>query len=141
MKIEFAPLHIPLERRLQMTSVLQWLFCFLCMAQCSIALFILLLFTRFWLISALYALVKTADLDPSKNYIFGCHPHGVMSIGGIINFTTEATGFSKHFPGLKPHLMTLSVFFRAPFFRDYVMSLGVIPSSKESASYVLRKKE
>ncbi|XP_039225621.1 2-acylglycerol O-acyltransferase 2-A-like [Crotalus tigris] len=177
MKIEFAPLHIPWERRLQTASVLQWLISFLCMAQCSIALFILLLFTRFWLISALYAvwwafdwdtpskggrrshrvrnsvvwryvkdyfpitLVKTADLDPSKNYIFGCHPHGVMSIGGIINFTTEATGFSKHFPGLKPHLMTLSVLFRAPFFRDYVMSLGVIPSSKESASYVLRKKE
>ncbi|XP_015683120.1 2-acylglycerol O-acyltransferase 2-A-like [Protobothrops mucrosquamatus] len=147
------------------------------MAQCCIAVFILLLFTRFWLISTLYAawwafdwdtpskggrhshwmrnlviwrymkdyfpisLVKTADLDPSKNYIFGFHPHGVVLIGGTINFSTEATGFSKHFPGLKPHPMMLNVLFRFPFFRDYVMSLGLIPSDKESISYVLRKKE
>ncbi|XP_039225612.1 2-acylglycerol O-acyltransferase 2-A-like [Crotalus tigris] len=177
MKIEFAPLHIPWERRLQTASVRQWFFCFFCMAQCSIALFILLLFTRFWLISALYAvwwafdwdtprkdgrsshrvrnsviwryakdyfpisLVKTADLDPSKNYVFGCHPHGILPAGGFINFCTEATGFSKHFPGLKPHPTMLSMLFRAPFFRDYVMSLGLIPSDKESVSYVLRKKE
>ncbi|KAL7983077.1 hypothetical protein Chor_010419, partial [Crotalus horridus] len=123
MKIEFAPLHIPWERRLQTASVLQWFFCFFCMAQCSVALFIFLLFTRFWLISALYALVKTADLDPSKNYVFGCHPHGILPAGGFINFCTEATGFSKHFPGLKPHPTMLSMLFRAPFFRDYVMSL------------------
>ncbi|XP_039225622.1 2-acylglycerol O-acyltransferase 2-A-like [Crotalus tigris] len=177
MKIEFAPLHIPWERRLQTASVLQWFFCFFCMAQCSIALFILLLFTRFWLMSALYAvwwafdwdtpskggrsshrvqnsvvwryakdyfpisLVKTADLDPSKNYVFGCHPHGILPAGSFINFCTEATGFSKHFPGLKPHPTMLSMLFRAPFFRDYVMSLGLIPSDKESVSYVLRKKE
>ncbi|KAM3837582.1 2-acylglycerol O-acyltransferase 2-A-like [Vipera latastei] len=177
MKIEFAPRQIPWERRLQTAAVLQWVFCFLCMAQCCIAVFILLLFTRFWLISALYAawwaldwdtpskggrrahwmrnsvvwrymkdyfpisLVKTADLDPSKNYIFGFHPHGVLVAGATINFCTEATGFSKQFPGLKPHLMMLNLWFRAPFFRDYLMSGGLIPSDRESASYVLRKKE
>ncbi|XP_015683124.1 2-acylglycerol O-acyltransferase 2-A-like [Protobothrops mucrosquamatus] len=176
MKIEFAPHHNPWERRIQTASVLQWLFYFLCMGQCSIAVFILLLFTRFWLISALYAvwwvfnwdtpskggrrsnqmrnlviwrymkdyfpisLVKTADLDPSKNYIFGFHPHGIIVAGGI-HFCTEATGFSKHFPGLKPHPMMLNMCFRVPFFRDYLMSLGFIPSDKESVSYVLRKKE
>ncbi|KAK9402587.1 2-acylglycerol O-acyltransferase 2-A-like [Crotalus adamanteus] len=177
MKIEFAPLYIPWERRLQTASVLQWVFTFLCMAQCSIALFILLLFTRFWLISALYAvwwafdwdtpskggrsshrmqnsviwrymkdyfpvsLVKTADLDPSKNYIFGFHPHAILPAGGFINLCTEANGFSKHFPGLKLYPTMLSMLFRVPFFRDYWMSLGAIPSSKESASYILRKKE
>ncbi|CAG2181712.1 unnamed protein product, partial [Oppiella nova] len=23
-------------------------------------------------------LIKTTDIDPNKNYIFGCHPHGIL---------------------------------------------------------------
>lgn len=45
-------------------------------------------------------LVKTHDLAPTNNYIFGCHPHGVISFGVSGNFATEATGFSKLFQGL-----------------------------------------
>jgi len=26
-------------------------------------------------------LVKTAELDPSKNYLFAYHPHGILSLG------------------------------------------------------------
>lgn len=52
-------------------------------------------------------LIKTAQLSPEKNYIFGYHPHGVMCAGAWCNFATEATGFSKLFPGLTPHLLTL----------------------------------
>lgn len=44
-------------------------------------------------------LIKTADLKPEKNYIFCYHPHGVISLGAISNFATEATGFSEKFPG------------------------------------------
>ncbi|XP_061485622.1 2-acylglycerol O-acyltransferase 2 [Rhineura floridana] len=175
MKIEFAPRSIPFERRLQTASVLQWVFSFLGLAQCCIVIFVGLLFTRFWLISALYAawwaydwetpnrggrrvqcirncivwrymkdyfpitLVKTVELDPAKNYIFGFHPHGILVAGAFLNFCTEATGFSKIFPGLTPYMMMLNVWFRVPFFRDYLMSGGLIPSDKETASYILRK--
>jgi hypothetical protein len=52
-------------------------------------------------------LIKTSQLSPEKNYIFGYHPHGVMCAGAWCNFATEATGFSKLFPGLTPHLLTL----------------------------------
>ncbi|XP_007441625.1 2-acylglycerol O-acyltransferase 2-A-like [Python bivittatus] len=160
MKVEFAPRRIPLQRRLQTASVLQWVFSSLCLAQCCIAIFVFLLFTRFWLISAVYAvwwaldwdtpnkggrrfrcvrnsivwrymkdyfpitLVKTAELDPAKNYIFGFHPHGILVAGAFVNFCTEATGFSKLFPGLTSHMMMLNLWFRAPFFRDYLMSGG-----------------
>ncbi len=54
------------------------------------------------------SLIKTADLDPEKNYIFCYHPHGVISLGAIANFTTESTGFSRLFPGISllPSLAT-----------------------------------
>ena len=52
-------------------------------------------------------LIRTKKLDPNKNYILGYHPHGIMCAGAFVNFGTEATGFSRLFPGIKPHLLTL----------------------------------
>ncbi|XP_041820696.1 2-acylglycerol O-acyltransferase 2-A isoform X2 [Chelmon rostratus] len=115
MKIEFAPLNIPLRRRLQTAAVLQWVFSFLALAQCCLAAFVLLALSDWWMVAMLYGgwlwldwdtpssggrrsqwvrtwsvwdyfrdyfpltLVKTVDLDPKKNYIFGFHPHGLVS--------------------------------------------------------------
>ncbi|NXT91662.1 MOGT2 acyltransferase, partial [Anhinga rufa] len=175
--VEFAPLSVPLQRRLQTASVAQWVFSFLGLAQCCTIAYIALFFTRFWLVSALYTvwwiidrekpskggrrihalrnsviwrymrdyfpitLVKTADLDPRQNYLMGFHPHGVLAAGAFLNFCTEASGFSTLFPGITPHLMMLSLWFRIPFLRDYLMSGGLVSSDKESASYVLQKPE
>lgn len=69
-------------------------------------------------------LVKTAELDPRQNYLMGFHPHGVLAVGAFLNFCTEASGFSTVFPGITPHLMMLSLWFRVPFFRDYLMGGG-----------------
>ncbi|XP_028655954.2 2-acylglycerol O-acyltransferase 2 [Erpetoichthys calabaricus] len=177
MKIEFAPLKIPLQRRLETAAVLQWVFSFLALAPCCYILFILLIFTRFWMVSVIYAtwwfwdretpshggrqsqflrrlrlwrylrdyfpieLIKTADLDPSQNYILGFHPHGILVAGAFVNFCTEATGFSVLFPGVTPYLLMLPLWFRAPFFRDYIMCGGLIPSDKDSATYLLENKQ
>uniref|UniRef100_A0A3P8V8S3 Acyltransferase n=1 Tax=Cynoglossus semilaevis TaxID=244447 RepID=A0A3P8V8S3_CYNSE len=166
MKIEFAPLNIPLRRRLQTAAVLQWIFSFLAMAQCCLAAFVLLLLSDWWMLALLYAswlwldwdtpcsggrrshwvrtwtvwdyfrdyfpitLVKTVDLDPKQNYIFGFHPHGVLVAGAFANFCTESTGFSRLFPGLKSHLLMLPFWFRVPVFRDYIIS-------KQSLSYLV----
>lgn len=69
-------------------------------------------------------LVKTAELDPSRNYLAGIHPHGVLATGIFINLCTESSGFSELFPGICPHLMMLNLWFWTPFFRDYLMSGG-----------------
>ena len=53
-------------------------------------------------------LVKTSDLDPQKNYIFGYHPHGAFTEGASIGLNTEACGFSDKFPGIIPHLSVTS---------------------------------
>uniref|UniRef100_A0A8C3C911 Monoacylglycerol O-acyltransferase 3 n=1 Tax=Cairina moschata TaxID=8855 RepID=A0A8C3C911_CAIMO len=70
------------------------------------------------------SLVRTAELDPRRNYVFGFHPHGVLAAGAFANFCTEATGFGVLFPGLRPHLLTLPCWFRLPLLRDYMLSGG-----------------
>ncbi|KAM6960461.1 2-acylglycerol O-acyltransferase 1 [Tautogolabrus adspersus] len=177
MKIEFAPLNIPLRRRLQTAATLQWVFSFLALAQCCLAAFMLLALSDWWMLALLYAgwlwldwdtpcsggrrsqwvrnwtvwdffreyfpitLVKTVPLDPKNNYIFGFHPHGVLVAGGFGNFCTEATGFSRLFPGLRSHLLMLPFWFRVPLFRDYIMFGGLVSSSKSSLSYLVSRPE
>ena len=45
-------------------------------------------------------IVKTAELDPDGNYIFGAHPHGIFCSSLFLAFSTEALDFSKLFPGV-----------------------------------------
>ncbi|XP_047608738.1 2-acylglycerol O-acyltransferase 2 [Phacochoerus africanus] len=86
------------------------------------------------------SLVKTTELDPSRNYLAGFHPHGILATGAFTNLCTESTGFSSLFPGIRPHLMMLNLWFRVPFFRDYIMSGGLVASDKESAAHILSRK-
>lgn len=65
---------------------------------------------------------KTAELDPKHNYMFGFHPHGIMSMGSFINFSTDATGFCDLFPGIKATVLTLRGWFYIPFIREYLLS-------------------
>ncbi|KAK3095225.1 hypothetical protein FSP39_011832 [Pinctada imbricata] len=84
-------------------------------------------------------LVKTADLDPNKNYIMCFHPHGVLSVSAFCHFATEGSGWSKTFPGLTPYLLVLAGHFQFPFYRDYFMAGGAIEATSESMRYVLTK--
>ena len=84
-------------------------------------------------------LVKTAELDPKENYIFGYHPHGIIGLGALGNFCGEGTGFSENFPGIYPHLLTLSINFRFPISREYCMSTGVCSVDRDSIEYILKE--
>lgn len=84
-------------------------------------------------------LIKTAELDPNKNYIMGTHPHGIIGCSIFCNFASEATGFSTVFPGIKPHLLTLRANFYWPVLRAYTLWMGICDVSKESIEHITTK--
>ncbi|XP_011918110.1 PREDICTED: 2-acylglycerol O-acyltransferase 1 isoform X1 [Cercocebus atys] len=84
-------------------------------------------------------LIKTQDLDPSHNYIFGFHPHGILAAGAFGNFSTNYSDFKELFPGFTSYLHVLPLWFWCPVFREYMMSIGLVSVSKKSVSYVVSK--
>lgn len=175
--VEWAPIKIPIKRRLQTLAVMIQVYVFLFGHIFGTFLLLVLLLNPYTTIFAvlyigwayilnprtpsrggrtLHAvrkskiwkyyceyfpihLVKTADLDPKDNYIFGYHPHGIIGLGALGNFCGEGTGFSENFPGIHPHLLTLTINFRFPFSRDYCMAYGVCSVDKDSIEYILQK--
>ncbi|KAF8806928.1 DAGAT-domain-containing protein [Phlegmacium glaucopus] len=98
--------------------------------------------SRFWRYFADYypaSLLKEGDLPADRPYVFGYHPHGIIGMGALATFATEATGFSAAFPGIKPHLLTLATNFQMPFYRDILLALGVCSVSKQSCSNILTR--
>ena len=46
-------------------------------------------------------------LDPDKTYVFGYHPHGIISMGAAVCFATNGVGFEQRFPGIDMRVLTL----------------------------------
>lgn len=82
---------------------------------------------------------RTQELEPTRKYIFGYHPHGIISHGAFAAFATEALGFSQLFPGIKNTLLTLDSNFRTPLYRDHALRLGLASVSRESCENLLNK--
>jgi hypothetical protein len=80
---------------------------------------------------------RTADLPPGKPYIFCSHPHGILSYSHWLAFATEALGFSSLFPGIDCRVLTLSINFRAPIFREYLLCHGACDVSKRACLTLL----
>jgi len=82
---------------------------------------------------------RSQPLEPTRKYIFGYHPHGIISHGAFAAFATEALGFSQLFPGITNSLLTLDANFRIPLYRDYALRMGINSVSRESCENLLRK--
>jgi 2-acylglycerol O-acyltransferase 2 len=171
--IRFAPLNLPLRRRLQTMMVLFHtlsiaLFVSFFFFLCAIPLFWPLLIpymiycmvskastsgtlstrseflrsSRVWSLFASYfpaRLHRSQELPPTRKYIFGYHPHGIISHGAFTAFATEALGFKQLFPGITNTLLTLDSNFRIPFYRDYALAMGLASVSKQSCENILSK--
>jgi 2-acylglycerol O-acyltransferase 2 len=97
---------------------------------------------KVWSLFASYfpaRLHRTTELEPTRKYIFGYHPHGIISHGAFAAFATEALGFSQLFPGITNTLLTLDSNFRVPFYRDYLLRMGLASVSKESCTALLTR--
>ncbi|KAL2010134.1 hypothetical protein VTN00DRAFT_5941 [Thermoascus crustaceus] len=97
---------------------------------------------RLWSLYASYfpaRLHRSEPLPPTRKYIFGYHPHGIISHGAFAAFATEALGFSRLFPGITNTLLTLDSNFRIPFYRDYALAMGLASVSRESCENLLTK--
>ncbi|CAK7891418.1 diacylglycerol O-acyltransferase 1 [[Candida] anglica] len=96
---------------------------------------------------------KFKKVSVGPRYIFGYHPHGVISMGVMGTFATNAirnepfeppAKFLKpffHDPNGKPRLLpniekifplTLSTQFTLPFYRDYLLSLGLTSAAAKN---------
>lgn len=176
--VKFAPLNVPMERRLQTLAAAIWIFvsafgnflgflitAYLLFYTETIRYFLLLYFlwmyydwdtcnrggrSEFWTRAARnnafwryycnyfpLKLVKTVDLDPKKSYLFVCVPHGILSMGIMGSFGTDALGCKELFPGLEIRPITLDQHFKVPIFREYPYSLGSCASSATSINYLL----
>ena len=52
---------------------------------------------------------KTAELDPTRNYLAGCHPHGVFAIGAFAVYGCDALEWDELFVGINRQFVTLEV--------------------------------
>ncbi|KAG7007117.1 rRNA-processing protein FCF1 [Physcia stellaris] len=171
--IHFAPLSVPLQRRLQTLIVLAHTVCIACFLTSFFLLaavpltwpllipyLLYILFSNagtsgtlshrskllrsssVWSLFASYfpaRLHRSAVLPPTRKYIFGYHPHGIISHGAFAAFATEALGFSQLFPGITNTLLTLDANFRVPFYRDYALAMGLASVSRESCENILSR--
>ena len=98
--------------------------------------------SKIWSLFASYfpaRLHRSEKLEPTRKYIFGYHPHGIISHGAFAAFATEALGFSQLFPGITNTLLTLDSNFRIPGYRDYILRMGLASVSRESCENILSK--
>lgn len=171
--IRWAPMNVPLQRRLQTLMVLLHtlsiagglaLFFLLCTIPLlwpilvPYLLYVLmssagtsgelshrsewLRSSKVWSLFASYfpaRLHRTTKLEPTRKYIFGYHPHGIISHGAFAAFATEALGFGQLFPGITNTLLTLDSNFRIPLYRDYALRMGLASVSRESCENILSK--
>lgn len=171
--IRFAPLSIPLKRRLQTLVVLAHtlsvagllaLFFLLCaiplLWPILLPYLIHVIFSqaphsgtlsrrsnycrslKIWSLFASYfpaRLHRSAALPATRKYIFGYHPHGIISHGAFAAFATEALGFSKLFPDIENTLLTLENNFRIPLYREYALAMGLASVSRESCENILSR--
>lgn len=69
-------------------------------------------------------IIKTGELDPSKNYMMGSHPHGVAGTGILIAIGLCPDVIHSLFPGIHFKLLTLRTFYFIPGLRELALLTG-----------------
>jgi hypothetical protein len=72
-------------------------------------------------------------------YIFGLHPHGVVSLSGFGAVGTNGSNWSGIFPGIPTCLLTLINQFYIPLHREYLLALGITSANRGNALKILEQ--
>jgi len=90
----------------------------------------------FWL-----ELVRTCPLDPTKQYIFAIHPHGILPFGSTAAMCSEHKGgFNDLFPGINFKTLVATFGFYIPLYRELMLYTGMVDASRFSAKKLLDEK-
>ena len=84
----------------------------------------------------------TAPLTPTRSYILGYHPHGIISVGAITAFASNACRWDAVMGRdgqLVSHLVTLDAQFRLPFWNLLLLCCGVVDSSRACIDRLLSR--
>jgi 2-acylglycerol O-acyltransferase 2 len=157
-RIRWAPLNVPLQRRLQTLVVLWHTMCipilttlFLTLCAIPIAWPLVIPYLMYILIYSDEATSGTLSRRSNRfrrskiwslfaSY-FPARLHRSVELEPTRKyiFGTEALGFSELYPGITNTLLTLDSNFRLPFYRDYALALGLASVSRESIENILSK--
>lgn len=76
---------------------------------------------------------ENATLDPNRQFIFACHPHGIHCTP-LGQFHSKGTAFDKRFPGICDNKLSgiaASIVFKLPGVREFFLSLNYIDASRQ----------
>ncbi|KAI9505986.1 diacylglycerol acyltransferase [Coemansia spiralis] len=77
-------------------------------------------------------MVLEKRLDPSLSYIFGVSPHGILCFSGQVVRGSLESGLDEALDGITFHTAALHHVLKVPLFREYLLSIGTISSSRKS---------
>ncbi|ETO20924.1 hypothetical protein RFI_16277 [Reticulomyxa filosa] len=77
---------------------------------------------------------EEGQLDPNRKYIILLHPHGIISVGGILHFMA-----SDAFPELDYRIVTISFNFFVPLVRELFLMIGLADASQGTIRSLLQR--
>ncbi|KAJ2908579.1 2-acylglycerol O-acyltransferase 1 [Coemansia aciculifera] len=77
-------------------------------------------------------IVVEKRLDPSQSYLFGVSPHGILCYSGQVVMGSHQSGIDEALKGITVHPAGLRHALTVPIFRDYLLAIGTISSSRTS---------
>lgn len=92
-----------------------------------------------WALSQAYfpaRLIRTTPpLDPTKKYVFGWHPHGILILSRIHVYGGV---WETLFPGVDVRVLGASPMFKVPGCREICLWMGAVDAGRKTAERVLR---
>uniref|UniRef100_K3X4M3 Acyltransferase n=1 Tax=Globisporangium ultimum (strain ATCC 200006 / CBS 805.95 / DAOM BR144) TaxID=431595 RepID=K3X4M3_GLOUD len=80
-------------------------------------------------------IVREQELDASKRYIFGFHPHGILILSRL---ATYGGCWEKVFPNIAARLLGASAVFYVPLAREICLWLNAVDASRSTAEKVIK---